>query len=328
MALTPEELAAELDAGNLRPAYLIAGPQALFRDDARAALREHVLGPSPDAFRLDVLEGANTAPGELLDAVRALPVLGGRRLVELRDPDARRGDKLGAAIAEAVVEQCELDAEAGCVFVVTGEKIDRRSAWAREFKEPAGTVACETPKGKRGLSAFVGAEAKRRGIRLGSGAASALVDRIGPDLLALRSELEKLALFVSEGESVTARLVVDASAEVAEEPIWELTDAIGNGQTGEALRLLGRMRGAGAPAPVILGSLASHWRKLLRIESGAPVSGHPYAVKKLRAQAERYRPGELQVGLRGIWELDAILKGEGVLDPEVALERLVLNLSR
>ena len=326
--MTPDELAEELAGGTLRPAYLIAGPQALLRDDARALIRSAVLGESADDFRRDALDGANTAPGELLDAVRALPVLGGRRLVELRDPDARRGDKLGVAIAEAVAEQRELDGEAGCVLVVTGEKIDRRAAWAREFKDPAASVVCETPKGRKGLSTFVAAEAKRQGVRLGSGAGAALLDRVGSDLLAIRSELAKLALFVEPGKSLGVEEVAAAASELGEEPIWELTDAIGNGRPGEALRLLHRMRTAGAPAPVILGALASHWRKLLRLSEGASVSGHPFAVKKLRGQADRYGPGEVEVGLRGIWELDEILKGEGILEPDVALERLVLNLSR
>ena len=46
----------ELAAGSLRPAYLIAGEEPLQRDEALAALREHVLAGAPVDFNLDRLE--------------------------------------------------------------------------------------------------------------------------------------------------------------------------------------------------------------------------------------------------------------------------------
>jgi DNA polymerase-3 subunit delta len=175
---------------------------------------------------------------------------------------------------------------------------------------------------------FVRGEAKRQGLRLEKGAAESLAERVGSDLLVIRSELAKLGLFAGEGKGIAAELVAESVADLAEEPIWDLTDAIGQGNTEAALRVLRRIRGAGAPEPVVLGALANHWRKLVRIRDGGEVSGHPFAVKKLKSQAARYGPAQLAAGLEGIWELDEILKGRGALEPDLALERLVLNLSR
>ena len=45
--MTLEELHAELAAGTIRPAYLIAGEEPLQRDEALAALRAHVLAGAP-----------------------------------------------------------------------------------------------------------------------------------------------------------------------------------------------------------------------------------------------------------------------------------------
>ena len=55
--MTLEELRASLAAGSLRPAYLIAGEEPLQRDEALAALREHVLAGAPVDFNLDRLDG-------------------------------------------------------------------------------------------------------------------------------------------------------------------------------------------------------------------------------------------------------------------------------
>jgi len=326
--LTPEELQKEISDGELRPAYLIAGPEALFRDDSRDAIRLAVLGEAADSFQIDLLDGSSTTPADLLDALKTLSMLGGRRYVELRAPEAKRGGKLVTALEEAAVEQRGLGSSAPCVLVVLAEKADARSAWVKAFKDPAAFVRCDPLKNGRAMVTFVRGEAKRQGLRLEKGAAESLAERVGPDLLVIRSELAKLGLFAGEGKGISAELVAESVSDLAEEPIWDLTDAIGQGNTGAALRVLRRIRGAGAPEPVVLGALANHWRKLVRIRDGGEVSGHPFAVKKLKSQAARYGPAQLAAGLEGIWELDEILKGRGALEPDLALERLVLNLSR
>ena len=77
----------------------------------------------------------------------------------------------------------------------------------------------------------------------------------------------------------------------------------------------------------MLGTLASHFRKLLRIGSGGRVAGPPFVVKKLQKQAGRYPPGRLMLCLRAIHDADTALKGASTLRPEMVLERLVLGLA-
>jgi len=323
--VTPAELVAELDDGQLRPAYLIAGDEPLLRGDAIAALRHRVLGEGPSDFNFDRLEGPATASGELMDAIRALPVLAERRLVLLRDPEGKSAkakalvESLPAAIAEA--------AEGGStVFVVVASKIDKRSRWVKAFRAPASLVVCDPPKAGKAVVAFVREEAGRLGIELGPGAAEALSEAVGPQLLLLRHELEKARLLSGDGP-VTREHVLATVSQVAEEPIWDLTDAIGEGRTGEALAMLGRLLGSGAPPPMLLGSLIGHFRKLLRARHGGQLAGHPFAVRKWEAQARRYTPGRLRSCLAALHEVDEVLKGQGGLPADLALERLVLGLS-
>jgi DNA polymerase III delta subunit len=110
------------------------------------------------------------------------------------------------------------------------------------------------------------------------------------------------------------------------EPIWDLTDAIGEGKAADALAILAKLLGAGAPPIVLLGALASHFRRLARVRSGDSVGGPPFVVRKLQSQASRYGQGQLTACLRAIHQTDLALKGEGNLRPELALERLVLGL--
>jgi len=324
--VTPEELERELGGGHLRPAYLLAGEEALLRDDALRALREAVLAGGPADFNRDVLDGESSEAGALIDAVHSLPVMAPRRLVVLREPAHRKAS--AKALLEALAGLLEERApDARTVLVVTCERPDRRARWVRGFAEPAAVVECSAPRGERERVAFVRAEARRQGVALGPGAAELLAGRVGPQLLLLRQEIAKAALLEAPGGSVGREALAASASDVAEQPIWDLTDAIGEGRVGDALALLHRLLGQGAPAPVVLGALASHTRKLARIGQGGRVAGPPFVVRKLGSQARRYRPGRLLICLRAIHDADEALKGRGAIPESLALERLVIGLA-
>ncbi|MDJ0853027.1 MAG: DNA polymerase III subunit delta [Myxococcota bacterium] len=316
-----EELRAELASGGLRSAYLVAGEEALLRDDAVAAIREAALGTAGDAFDFERFDGAKTDPGALIDAVRTLPVLAPRRLVLVRDPEGRGSRGAGEALAAAVAAASEGE---GTVLVVVAASADRRAGWVKAFG--AARVDCEAPRRARDLVAFVRAEAARQEVALGRGAAELLAERIGPQLLILRQEIEKAGLLAGPGNEVTRAHIGSAAVDVAEEPVWDLTDAIGEGRSADALRVLSRLQAAGAPAPVVLGALVNHFRRLLRVRSGGTVSGPPFVQKKLQGQARRFSERRLIGSLRAIHETDLAIKGAGALPPDLALERLVLGL--
>jgi DNA polymerase-3 subunit delta len=321
--VTLEELRAELAHGAPRPAYLVAGEEPLLRDDAVAAIRAAALGDAGDAFDFERLEGARTGPGALLDAVRTLPVLAPRRLVVLRDPEGRRGSsrELIDGVAEAVAA---VSAVEGTVLVVVADSADRRARWVKAFGESR--VECDAPRRGRDLAAFVRAEAARQGVSLGSGAAELLAERVGPQLLVLRQEIEKASLVAGPGRKVTREHVAAVTVDVAEEPIWDLTDAIGEGRGADALETLARILRGGAAPPVVLGALVGHFRRLLRVRGGAGVGGPAFVQRKLQSQARRFSERRLLACLRAIHHTDLALKGAGALTPRLALERLVIGL--
>lgn len=320
------ELREELSAGVIRPAYLVVGEEPLLRDDALALLREAVLAGAPEDFNFDRLDGESARPAALLDAVGTLPVMAERRLVILREPESARGSakELTDAVAEAVLA---LGAGSDAVLVVMAAKADRRARWTQAFQDPAAEVRCDPPRGGRELAIFVRQEAKRQGVAIERGAVELLAERVGPQLLFLRREIEKAALLAGPGEPVTRDHVAAGTCNVAEEPIWDLTDAIGEGRVADALMALAKILRGGAAAPQVLGALAAHFRKLLRLRTGGAAGGPPFVVRKLERQAGRYTSRRLSACLRAIHETDVALKGAGALGPEMALERLVIGLA-
>ncbi len=326
--MTLDDLRRELSRGALRGAYLLAGEEALLRDDALDLLCRTALRDGSRDFNFDRLDGDSATGARLIDAVRSLPVMAPHRVVVLREPEQRRAVARGLtdAIADVLPELVE-SSPASTVLIVTAAKIDRRSRWVRAFEEPAAVVRCEPPRRLDAVLAFVRNEVRSQGLQLERGAAELLVERVGPELLTLRSEIAKAGLMAGESARIARAHVAASTSNLAEEPIWDLTDAIGQGRTADALGVLAKLLRSGAPPVVMVGSLASHFRKLVRARSGERLAGPPFVVRKLEGQAQRYAPERLVAGLRAIHETDLALKGKGGLPAQLALERLVLALS-
>ena len=324
--MKPDELERDLKKAGVRPAYLLLGGEPLLRDDALAAIRSVVLEGAAADFNLDRLSGDTATPAALEDAARSLPVMARRRLVVLSEPEKKRGGAKALTDALAALVK-DLRGQDQTVLVVTATRADRRARWVKAFGEPAVVLDCDPPKNARSVAAFVKREASRQGLELESGAAELLAERIGPQLLMLRQEIAKASLLAGPGERITRSQVEISSSQLAEQPIWDLTDAIGAGRKADAVALLSRMLAAGAASPAILGTLAGHFRKLARLRGGGPVAGPPFVVKKLEKQARRYTESRLLACLRAIHEADTALKGASALRPELSLERLVIGLS-
>ena len=316
------ELLHELAAGALRRAYLLAGDEPLLRDDSLAALRRAALGDVDPSFDLDRFDAATPA-GVLGDALRTLPVLAARRLVILVEPQGRGGAE--RPLLDAVADWVGGSGECDALLVVAAEQPDRRARWVKAFGDAV--VVCEAPRGTREIAAFARAEAERQQLRLERGVAEALAERVGPQLLLLRQELAKLALLAGPGNALSRAHVEVGTALAAEQPVWDLTDAIGEGRSADALHALARLLAGGAPPPVVLGALVSHFRRLLRSAAGGAISGPPFVQRKLAEQARRYGAPRLRGALGALHETDLALKGAGALKPELALERVVIALA-
>ena len=323
--MTPEALREQLAAGRFQPAYLLAGSEAVLREEAFEALREAVLQGSGSDFDLDRFDAAGLSAASLADTLRMLPVLAPRRLVVVDGPEQRRASKFATALPDLLED---LPAETDCVLVVRSADLDRRTRWVKAFLKRKALVECDPPTNAREVAAFARAEALRQGVELERGAAEALVERIGPQLMLMRQEIAKLALMAGEGNPLSRALVGTGTPHVSEDPIWDLSDAIAEGRSAVALELLARLLGRGVAPPPLLGALAAHFRRLLVCAHGGEVSGRSFVRKKIETQARRYGPRRLDSALDAIHETDLAIKGAGALGPELALERLVVALTR
>jgi DNA polymerase-3 subunit delta len=95
-------------------------------------------------------------------------------------------------------------------------------------------IKCELLKDRDAVAWAVAASPVRHGLAVEPSAARLLVERLGPGLARLDTELAKLAAFVGPGRTIGRKDVVELVGLSREEQAWALQDAIMTGRPGEA----------------------------------------------------------------------------------------------
>src|SRR5215203_2367964 len=101
-----------------------------------------------------------------------------------------------------------------------------------------------------------------------------LVERMGPNPLRLRNELERLALWAGPGGQVSAGDLEEMVTDTSEAAVWSLSDALIESDAAAALRIGERLIGQGENVTGLIYGLASRLRgacaAAAQLEEGIP----------------------------------------------------------
>jgi DNA polymerase-3 subunit delta len=225
--------------------------------------------------------------------------------------------------------------EACVVFI--SEKLDGRSKLAKTAVELSFFHEAASPRPGE-LPGLIQAEARGRGHALGFEAAQALVDALGADLSALDDALERLSLYVGEGQPIELSAVEASVTHARTDSVWALVDAVGARNTKAAFASAASLLGSQEPPLKILALLARQLRTLARVrgalksglkdqEAAQKAGAPPFKARELAQLARRFSDVQLQRAFRTIAEADLNLKGSKVPGPRV-LEKAILELCR
>ena len=160
--------------------------------------------------------------------------------------------------------------------------------------------------------------------------------RVGSNLQEVHGELTKLFVYLGERTLVDAADVAAVVSDTRVDSIFDLTNALGGREKGEALRLLARLLDEGGVPLVLLTMMVRHFRQLWKIselldqgvgtkEIARRAGINPYFVDGLVAQAGRFSPARYRQTFALFLEADLALKSSGA-HPSAMLEKLVLDV--
>lgn len=183
---------------------------------------------------------------------------------------------------------------------------------------------------ERDIPKWIGPEAKQRGVKLEPGAAEALVARYGTDTGSIARALDQL---VEAGEPINEKMIRDRFKNRPDEPAWHITDAIGKGDVGEALRRLADFLVHGHPL-VYLATLESDLKRRT-LASAAPDEatfrewvggGSDRQLSIVWQRRSRTRESSLRRAQEALLRADRVMKTEPEETHRVTLERLTVAM--
>ena len=301
------------------PVYLVVGESFLAEEVLDRIRAEEGTDPLSEAE----FDG-KTEAASVVEALTTSSLLGGRRLVIVREADG-----LGKEVVEALAAYLEQpSADSILVLIASGRtKLDPIA------KKIGATVALDPPKGRR-LASWVRERGRAHRLKIDDRGAWALIDSVGSELRELDGALEQLATSLGNDARVGPAEVRAAFPRLADERIYVFTDAVGERKLPIAMVALRRLLDQGEEPLVIFGALAAHVRRLLRIrrhvESGPRVIADALGMPEWRAermlrQARAYKEEELIDAMETLAGADVDIKGE-FPSAEGALERAVVRI--
>ena len=317
------------EVSDLKPVYLIYGPQELRLEQALARLKAKLSETADLDFNLQTFRADSAHADEVVAACNTIPFMSQRRLVIVRDVD-----KMSKGDIDVLADYAR-DPSETTTLVLVAEKADRRTSLFSAIDKLGGVAEYKAPKKSEFPSAVVEMFAAR-GRTIGREGAEALVSAVGNDLGRLSVEVDKVISFAGEARTLSRHDVEEVMSTTAATSVFELLDALGSRDARATLRDATKLLSQGESETYIHTMAVRRLRELVtaqalsaRGQGGSGVLSETlhkqvWQVRDLPRQADRFRPGELVDALREAAQAEADMKTSR--DSRLVLERWLLSV--
>ncbi|MGD9612453.1 MAG: DNA polymerase III subunit delta [Kiritimatiellia bacterium] len=304
------------------------------------------------AFLRNVVEALLTLP--FLGGNKTVFVRGAPFFDPLTEPGKFTSVK---AEVERLVDLLKKGLPEGVAFILLTDKVNKSTTFYKTFSAAGEVHVFDEPeKDKEAQADFIPRAEQMladRGLAMPRTVFNALLDRTGYNLRQVENEIEKLALYVGDRKTVAAEDVRLMVAPMRESKFWEFADTFCGGDLADTLQMARRMFAQGVSPVALIVGLQNRLREIVvladclkrgwaRVSGGDwpkltwslppegeallaglakdPRKGHPFAVAKMAAQANRLPPARWYRWLNAAVDAQAAMTGGAAVDPEVALE--------
>jgi len=331
----------------------------LLRDDfdgseELARLKSQFGDPSARELNTTVLDGRSFNVDDLIQSCEVPPFLADRRLVIVRRLLARfqsKNDREGkgqgasakreqtpakASLAEQLCAVLERVPEFTDLVFVEDAVITAGNPVYKVIQKAGGKIVQRArPLKGQELAEWVRQRVRKKDGKIAAAAAEELAAYAGEDLRALDSDLEKLLVYAA-GREVTVDDVRALVSDSREANIFAFVDAVGEGNTRMALKVLHDLLYDGAAPGYLLTMITRQYRMLVQVSDLGPSSSpddvasrlqmHRFVAQKVLQQARRFSMERLERAYRKLVATDLAMK-TSALDPAAALDLLVMDLA-
>lgn len=314
----------DIKKGNFAPVYLLVGEESYFVDETIKLLKTALsTEEEAEVMTFDL----NEQPIDyVIDEADTIPFFTERKLIIAKNASFLKATEKGKEKIEHDIKRLENWLQnptdtAITVFIAPYEKLDERKKVTKLMKEKCVVLLAETPQNKD-LNVWVQNEAQMHGKVIADDAIGKLLEMVGPNMLQLQLEIEKMALYLGEEHEITIELVEDLVAKTLEHDAFKMLNAYLEHNQEEALKIYHDLLRQKEEPIKLVGLLANNIRTMTNIfylqkkgyaqqQIAKQLKIHPYRVQIISGQRHRPSDQRLLQALYSLAEVDLQLKTTG-----------------
>jgi len=317
----------------LQPVYLISGDEPFQQDESVRLIREAAKAQGYTEREVHHVDRSFDWD-ELIRSSASMSLFAERKVIELRIPTGKPGDK-GSKALVAYTSQLPED---NLLLIVSG-KLDAKQTKSKWFKaiDAVGATLAVWPLEIKELPAWLKQRMQLRGLQPTEDALTLLAEQVEGNLLAADQELEKLRMLYGEG-GINTEQVLDAVSDSARFDAFALVDVALQGDPVRVSRIFHGLKSEGEDVLHILGALMYQLRMLEKmanaISSGQSLEQvfkqHRIWDKRktiLNAGLKRHGLKRWQAFLLVAGRIERMCKGLAIGKPWDELLQLTLRIS-
>lgn len=316
--------------GPLLPLYCFYGDSYLIEETVQD-IKAKVLSSVFKDMNYNSFDAKEADADAVIGAAQTFPVMAQKRLVIVS-----RSETLSKSQQEGFLAYIKKPSATTClIFVASGGKVDKRLSFFSEL-DKANCLFHFKPPSDAQLPFWVKKEAQRLGKKITDDATGAMLEATGNELMDIKQELEKLALFIGERGSIEKEDVKLAVTNGRVDTVFDLADSIGRKDLREAMINLKKLMEQKEEPVKILGMISRQFRIIWKVKAlkknGAAISSiastlglFPMYIDGYLKQGKDFSEAGLLKIFETLHNADIALKS-GRQSPHMAMDRLVMEL--
>lgn len=323
---------------DVKDVYLLSGPEYFIVEQFKLALIDVVKGEeTEDITTYDLLE---TSIQDVVADAETFPFFSEKKVIFAYHPGFLKTTPEKSLVTHdiTVLERYLEQPVPFTVLVLIApyEKVDRRKSITKKLHKQATVIDCQ-PLKEKALRSWMHDIARSLEIDLTDETYMLLESEFASNLYMLQKEMEKLALHVGKGKTVTKAIADDVISPSNTYNALQLVDAVLTRNLHHAIKIFKDLEKMNEEPIGMIALLAYQFRVIFQVkllkDKGYPlqqiqseVKVHPYVVKLAVERSKYFNQARLSQIINELTNVDTKIK-RGIMDKSIAFELLLYELT-
>ncbi|KAB8127565.1 DNA polymerase III subunit delta [Gracilibacillus oryzae] len=328
----------EINKGKIAPVYYIYGTETYMIEEIKQSLYRSMNDEDRET-NISIFDLEEVTIQEVVNDANTYPFFGEKKIILAANASFLKAkppaSELDHQTDELISYMMNPAPYSILVIIAPFEKLDERKKVVKQLKKHAKAVACE-PLKEWNMNEALERIAENHHVKVEPEVVTYMINEIGTDLMILQSEMEKIALYIGEGNTIRLEDAELLLSHHESNSALKLVDAIIANNLVKAINITKDLAKLGEEPIKLIALLASQFRTLLHVKTlhqkgynqkqmASQLKIHPYVAKLSVSRQAQFSHGELTEALQLLAEADANMK-TGKVEKNLGFELLLYEL--